>query len=373
MAGRNVKGRGVGAFVTLALVLLAVVPLVLHAIRTPDGAAGKLPLDAPIPAAVPAGTTLVVGDPATQRALEYTGWIKELPFKVQWANISGGPAVTEAFQAKAIDVGSAADIPPIHATWVGIPVKIVAFRLRQDPIDHPIYVIGVSPRAKIRSLADLKGKKIAFSPGQAQGAVVLRALHGQGLKPSDVTLVDLPATSDIYSGALAAGQVDAAPIGAGLPAKRYLDDYGKDGARVLNHGPFRDDPSLLYVRTETLRDPAKAAAIRQYVALWARAQQWMFTHSKEWTDIYYVRDQGVSRADAEVIVRDSGQPDIPRNWSGIVALQQETIDFLAREIGRKPFNANDLFDHRFEHVAADAIGHQPASVALLTTDKGKLP
>lgn len=354
---------GFGTVITTLIVAAAFAPLILYLLSHSSEPAVARSVDAPLLEAVPSGTTLIVGDPTTQRVLEYTGWDKELPFKIQWAAISGGPGVTEAFQAKAIDVGSAADIPPIHAQWVGIPVKIVAYRLRKDPLAHPVYVLGVAPKARIADLADLKGKRIAYSAGQAQGAVVLRTLEAIGLTPADVKLVDLPASSDIYSGALAAGQVDAAPIGAGLPAKRYLDGYARDGAKVLAHPPFRDDPGLLYARAETVSDPAKAAAIRAYVRFWARAHQWIDGHREEWAQAYYVKDQGVRPADAKIIVRAAGAPDVPRGWDEVIALQQQTVDFMAREMGRPRFDASVLFDRRFENVAADAIAASPVNVS----------
>jgi sulfonate transport system substrate-binding protein len=124
---------GAVAIVSVALVTAAAILILAGPKRSPAAAvsvAGALPLDAPLPRAVPPGTTLVIGDPTTERVLEHTGWIKQLPFTVKWAEIFGGPGVTEAFHAKVLDVGSAADVPPIHATWVGIPVKIVAVRLR---------------------------------------------------------------------------------------------------------------------------------------------------------------------------------------------------------------------------------------------------
>jgi sulfonate transport system substrate-binding protein len=355
VAGRSIRGRDIGAIIAIALVVLAFIPLLLHLVRGQAASASGLALDAPIPQRVPAGTTIVVGDPLTQKVLERNGWLKGLPFKVQFAQITGGPGVTEAFQAKALDVGSAANIPPIHAIWVGIPVKIVAWRFRTEPWRHPIYVIATRPGSPITKVADLKGKRIAYSPGQAQGAVVLRTLAHAGIAQKDVTLVDLPAAADTYMGALAAGEVDAAPIGAGLQAKRYLEKYQADGARVIGHGAFRDDPGILYVRTETLQDPAKAAAIRQYVQLWARAQTWIDTHPREWAQLYYVRDQGVTAAEAALIIKESGRSDIPRSWDQAIAVQQETIDFMAAEMSNKPFDAHTIFDRRFETVAADAL------------------
>lgn len=319
----------------------------------PKGA--ELALDAPLPDKVPPGTKLVIGDPTTQRVLEHTGWVKDLPFEVEWAQISGGPAVTEAFHAKALDVGAAANIPPIHAVWVGIPVKMIAVRLRTDPVAYPLYELGVSPKTKLASLADLRGKKIAYSPGQVQGEVVLRTLAALGLTSKDVTLVELPSTGDVYPNALVSGVVDVAPLGAGVATKRYLDNYAKDGARVLRHPPFRDDLLIIYVREETLKDPAKAAALREYVKFWARAVEWTRTHKAEWADAYYVKDQGLSPQDARHIVEVSGDPVIPRDWAEAIALQQGSIDLLAKEGGQKRFEAAQIFDRRFETIAADAL------------------
>lgn len=318
----------------------------------PDGP--SLALDAPLPDAVPPGVKLVIGDPTTQKVLEHTGWIKELPFQVEWAQITGGPAVTEAFHAKVLDVGSAANIPPIHATWVGIPVKMIAVRLRADPDTHPLYELGISPRAGIASLADLRGKKIAYSPGQVQGEVVLRTLRAQGLSQKDVTLVELPSTGDVYPNALVSGVVDVAPLGAGVAARRYLDNYAKDGGKVLPHPPFRDDLLTLYVRTETLQDPAKAAALKAYVKLWARAVAWQDAHPEEWARVYYVKDQGLSPRDAAFAVAAAGRAVIPRDWTQAIALQQGSIDLLAAEGGQKPFAAASIFDRRFEALATDA-------------------
>src|SRR3546814_7953699 len=88
------KRRNVGAIAAVLVVILAAVPLVLHSLErarsAPDAAAARLPLDAPLPEKIPPGTRLVIGDPTTQRVLQYTGWDKQLPFQVEWAAISGG-------------------------------------------------------------------------------------------------------------------------------------------------------------------------------------------------------------------------------------------------------------------------------------------
>ncbi|WBQ05293.1 ABC transporter substrate-binding protein [Kribbella sp. CA-293567] len=317
------------------------------------GGGPKLALDAALPTDVPDGTRIVVGDPATQVALKLSGRLEQVSKYVQFANLSGGPQTTEAFRAKALDLGSVAEIPSIHATWTGLRVKIVASKFRQDAVDHPIYQLGVAPGVQVRTLADLRGKKIAYSPGQAQGALVLKALKKAGLTKQDVEFVELPSTGDVYASALAAKQVEVAPIG-GVQIKRYLAKYGKDGATTIRHG-IRDDATHLYGPAESLEDAGKAAAIRAYVAAWGVAQQWIDQHPKEWIEGYYVKDQGLTEADGQWLVQNAGHPDISADWSEAIKRQQETIELLAKETGNKVIQAADLYDLRFQTVASDAI------------------
>jgi sulfonate transport system substrate-binding protein len=324
-------------------------------------AVATLGLDAPLPDTPAPGTRLVIGDPMVQPVIEQNGWLKDLGFTVQWAQISGGPAVTEAFHAGALDVGSSADVPPIRAAWVGIPVKIIAVQLHRDPAGHPLYVLSIAPHAQIRSLADLRGKRIAYSPGQVQGEVVLRTLKDQGLTTSDVTLVELPSTADVYTDALSSGSVDVAPIAAGAVARRYLEHFSKDGAQVLPHGPFRDDLTLLFVRVATLQDPGKAAALRRYVAVWTRANQWINNHPGDWAQLYWVREQRLSGEDARAQIEAFGPRYTPPDFTEAIQIERHAIEILAPATGRPPFAAETLFDRRFQAVVGDALAQDGAA------------
>ncbi|MFZ3598626.1 ABC transporter substrate-binding protein [Streptomyces sp. BH104] len=306
-----------------------------------------------IPAKVSSGTTLTVGAPILKVALELSGQIDKLPFKVKWANISGGPQCSEAFRADALDICSAAEIPSINAHWTGLDTKLVGAEFRKDPIADPIYELGIAPGADIKKLSDLRGKKIAYSPGQAQGALVLRILKKAGLTKEDVKLVELASTGDVFPTALGNHQVDAAPI-AGVNIKRYLTKYGRDGATTIRHG-LRDDPGHLWALTDSVADAQKSAAIKELIRFWARAEVWIDTHPKEWIKGYYVKDQGLSREDGEYLVEHAGQPVFPASWSGAIKRQQKTVDLLAKEQKHKRFDAAILFDRRYERVAADAL------------------
>ncbi len=297
---------------TLAAVALLLTGLTACVPGDDEQAGPHLDLDAPIPDTVPEDATLRIGDPATQTALELSGMIDELTFKPEWANISGGPQTLEAFRADALDVGAVADIPPLFAQWTGTDIKIVAARFSDDPIDHPIYELGIAPGVNVKSLDDLRGKQIAYSPGQAQGALVLRVLEKAGLTQDDVELVEMASVEDVYVDALGSKQVEVAPLGQTL-IKTYLAKYEQDGATTIAHG-LRDDPWHLYVPTETVEDADKAAALKEYVKFWAKAQIWIQEHPDEWVEGYYVDHEGLAPEDGEFIVEATGTWDIPKDW-----------------------------------------------------------
>src|SRR3954468_1110366 len=176
-----------------------------------------LELTAALPEKVPGGTVIRIGDPSVQAIVQASGLDGQLTaagVKVEWANLSGGPQTIQAFRGNKLDCGSVADIPSLFAAWTGTSTKIVFQSVTIDPLQHPLYVLGTAPGTHIAALADLRGKKIAYSAGQAQGALVLRVLQKAGLTQKDVNLVDLTSTGDSYLTALGSKSVDVAPLAA---------------------------------------------------------------------------------------------------------------------------------------------------------------
>jgi sulfonate transport system substrate-binding protein len=312
-----------------------------------------LSLTAAVPDEVPDGTVLRVGDPATQVALEESGLIDDLGIDVKWANISGGPKTLEAFRADAIDVGAVADIPPLFAQWTGTDVRIVAARETVDPLDHPTYELGVAPGADVKSLSDLAGKRIAYSPGQAQGALVLRVLEKAGLTQDDVQLVEMTSVDDSFVNALGSKQVDVAPLGQTL-AKTFLAKYSRDGGTAIDPG-VRDDAWTLYAPTSVVQDADKAAALKKYVQVWAEAQEWINDHPDEFAKAYYEDHEGLSAEDAAYVVEALGKFEVPTSWDEVIERHQETADLLAKEQGHDRLDVADLYDRRYEKAIAEAL------------------
>lgn len=308
---------------------------------TPQQVLGDLPTTAP-----PPDTKLSISIRTTLKQLEASGELGKLPFQVtDWPNIQAGPDVIQAFRAKSVDLGANAGIPPIQAKATRLATKIVAVGER----DKPLYTYATRPGSPIKTLGDFKGKKIAFSQGQAQGVVVLRTLKELGLKITDVELI--PLTSNQFLTAVQAGQVDVAVL-AEPQLTKYLGQYPDARAIQMNSV---DLLTVLWAPVEVLNDPATLAAIKAFIPFWARGTVWSYENPDKWVDTYYVKDQNVSKADGDRIVRSQPPLTFPTNWDRAVRWEQETADLLAEGGFVEKFDVTDLFDRRFEKVAAEAV------------------
>ncbi|MFF1279273.1 ABC transporter substrate-binding protein [Streptomyces sp. NPDC058299] len=303
----------------------------------------------PLAGKVPAGTSLKIASYQNVQQLQFRlAKLPRLPFTVSsWANIGAGPDVINAFRARSLDVANNAGIPPIQAHYQGFDAKIVAI----DVTRRPNYLFATKPGSDIRTVAGFRGKRLAFSQGQAQGVVLLRALKQAGLKYDDVTLV--PLTSNQFLTALQSGQVDIAPL-ANNQAPAYLKQYGGKGAHAIKTDVV-DLLNLLWAPQSVLDDPAKAAAIAAYIPEWARGQVWQYEHPDVWNEEFFVKTQNLSLDQARSITALANKPLFPPSWDEAVKWEQETADLLAEGGFVKRFDVSSLFDHRFESIAAKAV------------------
>lgn len=106
---------------------------------------------------------------------------------VSWSEFTSGPPLLEALGAGALDFGATGDVPPLFAQAAGGALYYVGI-YRGSPAGSAILVRKDSP---IKTLDDLKGKKVAFKRGSSAHNVTVKVLRKAGLKPEDVQQVDL--------------------------------------------------------------------------------------------------------------------------------------------------------------------------------------
>ncbi|KOG32401.1 ABC transporter substrate-binding protein [Streptomyces resistomycificus] len=314
-----------------------------------SAAASKTSVSEPLATKVPAGTSLKIASYQNTQELQFRlAKFGRLPFKVSsWANIGAGPDVINAFRAGSLDVANNAGIPPIQAHYQGYDAKIVAINITRKPN----YLFATKPGSDITSVEGFRGRKLAFSQGQAQGVVLLRALKKAGLAYDEVELV--PLTSNQFLTALQSGQVDVAPLG-NTQAPAYLSQYESKGARTITTDVV-DLLNLLWAPTSVLSDSAKAAAVAAYIPYWAKGQVWAYEHPDVWNKEFYVKTQNLTLPQAQSITALANKPLFPPSWDEAVKWEQETADLLAEGGFVKEFEVGSLFDRRFEDIAAKAV------------------
>ena len=152
--------------------------------------------------------------------------LKPLGLSVAWVEFPSGPPLLEALTAGALDFGQTGEAPPIFAQAAGSPLLYVA----NEPPAPRGEAILVPKDSPLRTLAELKGKKIALNKGSNVHYLLVRALEKAGVAYGDIHPVFL-APADARA-AFEQGAVDAWAIWDPY----YAAAQAATGARTLATG-----------------------------------------------------------------------------------------------------------------------------------------
>jgi sulfonate transport system substrate-binding protein len=111
-----------------------------------------------------------------------------LGVNVTWIEFNAGPVQLEALNVGAIDFGDVGEAPPIFAQAAGAPLVYAGATVPRPRLEAIIVPKG-SP---IKTVADLKGKRVAYNKGSNVQYFLVKLLEKNGLKYSDVQSVFLP-------------------------------------------------------------------------------------------------------------------------------------------------------------------------------------
>ncbi|HEX2620536.1 MAG TPA: aliphatic sulfonate ABC transporter substrate-binding protein [Phototrophicaceae bacterium] len=103
------------------------------------------------------------------------------PVDVELTLFPAGPPLLEALNAGSIDFGGTGDTPPIFAQAAGTPLVYVASQLSSSG-----QALIVPENSPVQSVADLKGKTIAYTKGSSANFFTIQALQSVGLEITDV-------------------------------------------------------------------------------------------------------------------------------------------------------------------------------------------
>jgi sulfonate transport system substrate-binding protein len=188
---------------------------------------------------------------------------------VKWVEFSSGPPMLEAMNVGSVDYGAVGDSPPVFAQSAGAAAVYAA----GQPITNGqgILVPGNSP---IRTIADLRGKRIGFTKGSSAHNIVVQTLEKVGLGYADITPVYL--TPPDAGPAFANGSIDAWAI---------WDPYfaigeTKQNGRILVNASEITKTNSFYIAN---RDFAKSngRVLQEIVDVTASTAKWAEAHRED--------------------------------------------------------------------------------------------
>lgn len=121
---------------------------------------------------------------------------------IKWIEFTSGPPLLEAMSTGSVDFGAVGDTPPIFAQAANANILYVA----GSSITNGQGIL-VPENSGIRTLAELKGKRVGFTKGSSAHNVVIATLEKAGLTWADITPVYLTPPDAVP--AFANGSIDA--------------------------------------------------------------------------------------------------------------------------------------------------------------------
>ena len=256
-------------------------------------------------------------------------------YKVEWSQFQAGAPLIEALNAGAIDLGFLGDSAFLFAAAKTTNIKLIGVS-RQSPGTIAFLVPGNSTA---KSIADLKGKKVAYWPGNWGQQLTNASLEKAGLPKEHLQWVKL---LPIDAGtAFQGGSVDAFPVWEPYISQQVV----RTGARVL----FTAEgliPGLSAIAAYAPSVDSKRAAVADFFVRIAKARAWVDANVDAYADAWAQRtnlDQDVSRRWIRGAKLTVAPIDAPAQ-----AQFQATADFLLKEgVLTTPFNVRAVADNSF--------------------------
>jgi sulfonate transport system substrate-binding protein len=188
---------------------------------------------------------------------------------VKWVEFSSGPPMMEAMNIGSVDYGAVGDSPPVFAQAAGAAIVYAA----GQPITNGQGIL-IPRDSTIRTIGDLKDKRIGFTKGSSAHNIVLQTLEKAGLTYADITPVYL--TPPDAGPAFANGSIDAWAIWDPYFAIGEI----KQSGRILVNAREITKSNSFYIANRTFAGN-HGAILQQIVDVTASAARWAEQHRDE--------------------------------------------------------------------------------------------
>ena len=229
---------------------------------------------------------------------------------------SSGPPILEALNAGAIDFCATGDTPPIFAQAAGAALVYVG----GQPSPGTNSAILVKQDLPIHSIADLRGKRVAYTKGSSAHNFVVRALASAGMTPADIQSVWLQPPE--AGAAFRSGALDAWVIWDPF----FAIAAAEPGTRVLTTALGVAPSNSFFLARRAFADQNPALILSTLDAINAAAD-WAHSHPNDLASVM-AQVTGVPLA-AEKVAAPRGVYAVQPMDEKIIAQQQAIADSFA--------------------------------------------
>jgi ABC-type nitrate/sulfonate/bicarbonate transport system substrate-binding protein len=219
------------------------------------------------------------------------GFFEKRGLDISVSNFTSGKQCLDTVVGGGADIATTAEAPVTAAAMAGQPI---AFLTRMEYSDLKTIVAS---KSGIKSQADLKGKKIAFTAGTGSEVYTAALLNSAGLKKDDVTLVNLRPQEMLP--ALVAGSIDA--FDSWEPhianAKKAM---GAEVAEIDTRGIYSETFNIVVMQDYLEKN---GPLVEKFLAAMIDAEAWMKANPEEAISVV-AKTVGIKREDLAPIWAD---------------------------------------------------------------------
>ena len=281
----------------------------------------------------------------TSLVLKKFGWAEE-EFKadgvpVKWILSAGSNRALEYLNSGSVDFGSTAGLAAVLSKANGNAIKGVYV------YSQPEWTALVVPKdSPIKSIKDLKGKKVSATKGTDPYLFLLRSLHQEGLSKSDIEHVSLQHADG--RAALEQGRVDA---WAGLDPLMATSELEK-GSRLIYRNVGFNTYGFLNTNENFARQYPDT--VKRVIKLYEKARLWVLANPEEAARLL-AEEAKLSVPVAKLALSRNIFNNPRPGAEHVKAFKSAASILLEEELVRKGTDLNKVIDELVESSFANAV------------------
>jgi sulfonate transport system substrate-binding protein len=266
------------------------------------------------------------------------GWLDEEFSKdgisIELNKFASGPPMIEAFTGNRLEFGQVGDQPALQAQANGAKVKAIGLYGVASKTNQLL----ATSDSGIKSISDLKGKKVGVTIGSVGHQLLYILLDSVGLKPSDIEILNLQ-PADIKS-SLASKNIDAAVTWDPIATQIVNDGI----AQLITDGEkYKLSVNVIIANSDFLKEHEDVA--ERLLKVLDKTQKWIEENKQEALEIVS-KDSGFT-VDVLKPSFDKTDRNIKFTDEAIQSIKDTGKYLYDNKVIQKEVNVNDLIDKTY--------------------------